>query len=29
LGYARRLPDTTAELHRELSGKLSGPSGWV
>jgi DNA-binding transcriptional LysR family regulator len=29
LGYARRLLDTTAELDSELSGKLSGPSGWV
>jgi DNA-binding transcriptional LysR family regulator len=29
LGYARRLLDTTAELGSELSGKLSGPSGWV
>ncbi len=29
LAYARRLLDTTAELGSELSGKLSGPSGWV
>jgi len=29
LAYARRLLDTTAELSSELSGKLSGPSGWV
>lgn len=29
LTYARRLLDTTAELDSELSGKLSGPSGWV
>lgn len=29
LAYARRLLDTTAELNSELSGKLSGPSGWV
>lgn len=29
LGHARRLLDTTAELHGELSGKLGGPSGWV
>ena len=29
LGYARRLLDTTAELDSELTGKISGPSGWV
>lgn len=29
LAYGRRLLDTTAELDSELSGKLSGPSGWV
>lgn len=29
LVHARRLLDTTAELSSELSGKLSGPSGWV
>jgi DNA-binding transcriptional LysR family regulator len=29
LVYARRLLDTTAELDSELTGKLSGPSGWV
>lgn len=29
LGYGRRLLDTTAELDSELTGKLSGPSGWV
>ena len=29
LAYGRRLLDTTAELGSELSGKLSGPSGWV
>ena len=29
LAYAQRLLDTTAELDSELSGKLSGPSGWV
>ena len=29
LAYGRRLLDTTAELSSELSGKLSGPSGWV
>jgi DNA-binding transcriptional LysR family regulator len=29
LAHARRLLDTTAELHSELSGKISGPSGWV
>ena len=29
LAYGRRLLDTTAELAAELSGKLSGPSGWV
>src|SRR3990167_6833449 len=27
--HGLRLPDTTAELDSELSGKLSGPSGWV
>ena len=29
LAYGRRLLDTTTELSSELSGKLSGPSGWV
>lgn len=29
LAYGRRLLETTAELSSELSGKLSGPSGWV
>ncbi|MDO8774734.1 MAG: LysR family transcriptional regulator [Burkholderiaceae bacterium] len=29
LAYGRRLLDTTAELSAELTGKLSGPSGWV
>ena len=29
LSYGQRLLDTTAELDSELSGKLSGPSGWV
>jgi DNA-binding transcriptional LysR family regulator len=29
LAYGRRLLDTTAELSSELSGKISGPSGWV
>lgn len=29
LTYGRRLLDTTAELGSELTGKLSGPSGWV
>lgn len=29
LAHARRLIETTAELHGELSGKLGGPSGWV
>lgn len=29
LAYARRLLDTSAELSSELSGKISGPSGWV
>jgi DNA-binding transcriptional LysR family regulator len=29
LDYGQRLLDTTAELDSELSGKLSGPSGWV
>ncbi len=29
LAYARRLLDTTDELSVELTGKLSGPSGWV
>ncbi len=27
--YGRRLLDTTAELDSELTGKISGPSGWV
>jgi DNA-binding transcriptional LysR family regulator len=29
LAYSRRLLDTSAELAAELSGKVSGPSGWV
>ncbi|MES2583572.1 MAG: LysR family transcriptional regulator [Pseudomonadota bacterium] len=29
LSYGRRLLDTTAELDSELTGKISGPSGWV
>ncbi len=29
LAYGRRLLDTTSELGSELSGKISGPSGWV
>jgi DNA-binding transcriptional LysR family regulator len=29
LSYARRLLDTAAELQADLSGKISGPSGWV
>lgn len=29
LAHARRLLDTAAELQAELSGKISGPSGWV
>ena len=29
LAHARRLLDTTAELQGELTGKISGPSGWV
>lgn len=29
LSYGRRLLDTCAELDSELTGKLSGPSGWV
>lgn len=29
LTHGRRLLDTTAELDSELSGKISGPSGWV
>lgn len=29
LGYGRRLLDTRAELDSELTGKISGPSGWV
>ena len=29
LSYGQRLLDTTAELDSELSGKLSGPGGWV
>lgn len=29
LAYGRRLLETRAELAAELSGKLSGPSGWV
>ena len=29
LAYGRRMLDTAAELQGELSGKVSGPSGWV
>lgn len=29
LAYGRRLMETTEELGSELSGKISGPSGWV
>jgi len=29
LAHGRRLLDTTAELSSELTGKISGPSGWV
>jgi DNA-binding transcriptional LysR family regulator len=29
LTHARRMLDTAAELDAELSGRLSGPSGWV
>ncbi|TAG74455.1 MAG: LysR family transcriptional regulator, partial [Burkholderiales bacterium] len=29
VAYARRILDTAAELDAELSGRLSGPSGWV
>ncbi len=29
LAYGQRLLDTSAELASELSGKISGPSGWV
>ncbi|WP_394790610.1 LysR family transcriptional regulator [Rhodoferax sp.] len=29
LAYARRMQDATAELDSALSGKISGPSGWV
>ena len=29
LMHGRRLLDTTAELDSELTGKISGPSGWV
>jgi DNA-binding transcriptional LysR family regulator len=29
LAHGRRLLDTAAELHGELSGKVSGPGGWV
>jgi DNA-binding transcriptional LysR family regulator len=29
LAYARRLLDTAAELQADLTGKISGPSGWV
>ena len=29
LAHGRRLLDTAAELQGELSGKVSGPSGWV
>lgn len=29
LAYCRRMQDTLSELSSELSGKISGPSGWV
>ena len=29
LAHGRRLLDTRAELHADLTGKISGPSGWV
>lgn len=29
LAHGRRMLSTAAELHGELSGKVSGPSGWV
>ena len=29
ISHGRRLLDTSAELSSELSGKISGPSGWV
>jgi len=29
LAYGRRLLDATAQLQADLSGKISGPSGWV
>ena len=29
LAYGRHLLETTAELSGELTGKISGPSGWV
>jgi DNA-binding transcriptional LysR family regulator len=29
LAHGRRLLDTSAELSSELTGKISGPSGWV
>ena len=29
LAHGRRLLDTTADLHSELSGKTGGPAGWV
>ncbi len=29
LAYGRKLLDATAELQADLSGKISGPSGWV
>jgi DNA-binding transcriptional LysR family regulator len=29
LAYGRRLLDTTAELSSELTGKISGPIGWL
>lgn len=29
LAYARGLLDSTAQLQADLSGKISGPSGWV
>jgi len=29
LAHGKRLLETTADLHSELSGKTSGPAGWV
>jgi len=29
LSYGRRMLDTRAELDSELTGKISGPSGWI